>query len=204
MVFHWLPHFWAQNNAPCSANVAHKFAFTFIPQLSANVHPLLFLFRSKHLGNPLHAQLLVSDINYHMHSLTWNGSFVCYCLLRNVTIFLGHFINVILVNPYTYVAAGGLPAHLPFTLARARFAMQTHTAQHQIVLMFIQLSHGFFHTPFPFLTFKENVRENKCCTYTHKTAHMKLSVPSAGHHHATMKGSRGVVTKKCRLLLNHC
>jgi hypothetical protein len=71
MASHRLSHVQAQNDATCSDNVAHKFTFTFIPQqLSANVHPLLFLFLSKHLGNPSHAQLLVSKINYYLYLLT--------------------------------------------------------------------------------------------------------------------------------------
>jgi hypothetical protein len=55
-----------------SDNTAKEFVtFLLILQLLANVHLLLFFFFfSEHLGNPLHTQLVVSEIsNYHLRLL---------------------------------------------------------------------------------------------------------------------------------------
>jgi hypothetical protein len=60
------------------------------------VYPFLCHFVSEHLGNPLCAQLEIG--NYSLHSLTRDGNVVCYCLLKNATILLDHFINMISEN----------------------------------------------------------------------------------------------------------
>lgn len=82
-------------------NVAHDVTtfMSTLQQLSANVHLAsvsvpLWAFRE-----PIVRTTFRSEIsNYCLHLLMWNGNFLCYCLLRNVTILLDHFINTIWVS----------------------------------------------------------------------------------------------------------
>jgi hypothetical protein len=90
--------------------------------------------------NPSHPQLSVSEIsNYRLHSLTWDDSIVCCCLLRNATILLDNFINAISVA--SLVAVRGLPLRcLSFRLSCPRFASRTRAAQRRTELMSTQSS----------------------------------------------------------------